>query len=59
MNYYLVTNNGTTFNMIKTTKDLSEEDINHIMEERLNLPKEHREFFVYQMWWDENPIIEI
>ena len=59
MHYYLVTNNGLSFNLIKTEKDLSEEDINRIMEEKLNITNEHREFYVHQMWWYENPIIEI
>ena len=45
--------------MIKTDKDLSETEINRIMEEKLNITEEHREFYVYQMWWPENPIIEI
>lgn len=59
MRYYLVTNNNLSFHLIKTDKDLSETEINRIMEERLNIVEEHREFYVYQMWWDENPIIEI
>lgn len=59
MRYYLVTNNNLSFHLIKTDKDLSETEINRIMEERLNITEEHREFYVYQMWWPENPIIEI
>lgn len=38
---------------------MSEQEINKIMEERLNITGEHREFYVYQMWWKDNPIIEI
>lgn len=59
MKYYLVTNNNLSFHLIKTKKDLSEQEINKIMEERLNITGEHREFYVYQMWWKDNPIIEI
>ena len=59
MHYYLVTNNGLSFNLIKTERDLSEIEINRFMEDYLNISGEHLEFYVYQMWWDENPIIEI
>ena len=59
MNYYLVTTNNLTFNLIKTDKDLGEDEINRIMEEKLNLPSEHPVFWVHTMWWDENPVIEI
>lgn len=59
MHYYLVTNNGLSFNLIKTERDLSETEINRFMEDYLNISGEHREFYVHQMWWNENPIIEI
>lgn len=59
MNYYLVTTNNLTFNLIKTEKDLGEDEINRIMGEKLNLPSEHPVFWVHTMWWSENPVIEI
>lgn len=59
MRYYLVTNNNLSFHLIKTEKDLTVNEINRIMEETLNILDEHREYYVYQMWWPENPIIEI
>ena len=59
MRYYLVTNNNLSFHLIKTEKDLGQDEINRIMEEKLNILDEHREYYVHHMWWDENPPIEV
>lgn len=62
MNYYLVTHDNLAFHLIKTERDLSEDEINEIMKEKYykDAP-EMPVYWVRSMWWGDgkNGVIEV